>query len=248
MIGFDFWFITNGATRRTGFKPQNKLRKMKDILTTNASNEAESPAFLVGAVSGSYSFNLSLDDLPNEEWKDIPDYDGMYQCSNYGRIKTLKREFVREIKGHIVTGYTIEKIRKPTLIKPKNANISVLYLSLKVNGVRKTDTVNQWVGITFIGDKKKGYHFQHKNKNGLDNRRENIEQVTLKISKSNDHKKNKRTYHNYPHLPKQKLKIEREDGALFTFSEIVKEYGRSAYFNILKGSNVRGFKWNVSLL
>ncbi len=64
-----------------------------------------------------------------------------------------------------------------------------LYLSLKVNGVRKTDTISQWVGITFIGEKKKGYHFQHKNKNSLDNRLENIEQVTVKISKSNDHKK-----------------------------------------------------------
>jgi hypothetical protein len=29
---------------------------MNDNLTTNASNEAESPAFLVGAVSGSVSF------------------------------------------------------------------------------------------------------------------------------------------------------------------------------------------------
>ncbi len=61
-------------------------------------------------------------------------------------------------------------------------------------------------------------------------------------------KKNKRTAHNYKHLPKQKLKIEREDGILFTFSEIVEKYGRSAYFNILKGSKVRGYKWNVSLL
>ncbi len=34
---------------------------MNDNLTTNASNEAENPAFLVGAVSGSLSFKQQLE-------------------------------------------------------------------------------------------------------------------------------------------------------------------------------------------
>ena len=48
------------------------------------------PPLLIASVGGSYSLILNLDDLPNEEWRDIPCYDGMYQCSNYGRIKSLK--------------------------------------------------------------------------------------------------------------------------------------------------------------
>ena len=202
----------------------------------------------LGVVSGSYSLCLELEDLPNEEWRDIPGYDGMYQCSNYGRIKSLKREFHRKTKFGFVTGYTVERIKKPTKIKVKGTNSEVLYTSLKVDGIRKTDTVSQWVGITFIGDKKKGFHFQHKNKDSLDNRLENIEQTTIKESKSNDHKHKKREAHNHKHLPKQKLKITRDDGVVFTFSKIVEMYGRSAYFNILKGRNVRGFKWDVCLL
>lgn len=199
-------------------------------------------------VGGSYSLVLTLEDLPNEEWKDIPGYDGIYQCSNYGRIKSLRREFKRQTKQGFVIGYTKEMIRKPTKIKVKGTNTEALYISLKVDGVRKTDTVSQWVGITFIGDKKKGFHFQHKNKNSLDNRLSNIEQVKIKISKSNDFAHNKREPHNYKHLPKQKLKITRDDGKVFTFSEIVNEYGRAAYSNILKGYNVRKHKWDVSLL
>lgn len=29
--------------------------------------------------------------MENEVWKDIPDYEGLYQVSNLGRIKSLKR-------------------------------------------------------------------------------------------------------------------------------------------------------------
>lgn len=33
---------------------------------------------------------LRLEPLLNEEWKDVPGYEGLYQVSNYGRVKTLK--------------------------------------------------------------------------------------------------------------------------------------------------------------
>lgn len=34
---------------------------------------------------------LSLEDLQGEIWKYIPSYEGIYKVSNYGRVKTLKR-------------------------------------------------------------------------------------------------------------------------------------------------------------
>jgi hypothetical protein len=66
---------------------------------------------LIASVGGSYSFVRTLKDLPNEEWKDIPEYDGIYQCSNYGRIKSLKREYKRQTKNGFVIGYTKEIIK-----------------------------------------------------------------------------------------------------------------------------------------
>lgn len=186
--------------------------------------------------------NTELNDLKNEIWLDVPDYDGIYQVSNLGRVKSLKREYYR--KGVNVPLYTEEKILKQTLTLNKRSSMPQLYVSFSVNGIRKTFTVNNLIGITFIGDKKKTHHFQHKNKNSLDNRLVNIEQVSIYESKSNDFKHNKREPHNYKHLPKAKYKIIREDGKAFTFSDIVKEYGRAAYFNILKGQNVRGYKWD----
>ena len=144
-----------------------------------------------------YFENLSLEDIEGEIWKDIPEYDGIYQCSNLGRIKSLKREYLRTSKtGFEFKTYTKEMIKKQTKIKVKGSKSYFLYVSLSVNGIRKTDTVSQWIGITFISKKKKGLHFQHKNKDTLDNRISNLEQVTLYESKSNDFKHNKRRIHN----------------------------------------------------
>ena len=39
---------------------------------------------------------LDLRDLPNEEWKDIKNFEGLYQISNYGRVKSLKRTTTKE--------------------------------------------------------------------------------------------------------------------------------------------------------
>lgn len=34
--------------------------------------------------------NLSLEDLPGEEWRDVVGYEGCYQCSSLGRIKSIR--------------------------------------------------------------------------------------------------------------------------------------------------------------
>ena len=39
---------------------------------------------------------LALNDLFNEIWKDIKDFEGLYQISNYGRVKSLKRTTTKE--------------------------------------------------------------------------------------------------------------------------------------------------------
>lgn len=56
--------ITAFSSPQKGILTTNKHRKMNDNLTTNASNEAENPAFLVGAVMRSaFHVQLRLEDL-----------------------------------------------------------------------------------------------------------------------------------------------------------------------------------------
>ena len=56
-----------------------------------------------------------------EIWKDIPEYEGMYQISNLGNVKSLKRKFVKEDKilktvthkdGYLHVGLYKNKTRK----------------------------------------------------------------------------------------------------------------------------------------
>ena len=44
-----------------------------------------------------------------EIYRDIPGYEGMYQCSNLGNVKTLRREY---ISGNGAHKWTEEKLLK----------------------------------------------------------------------------------------------------------------------------------------
>ena len=35
-----------------------------------------------------------MENLENEEWRDVPGYEGLYEVSNMGRVKSLPKEWV----------------------------------------------------------------------------------------------------------------------------------------------------------
>lgn len=60
----------------------------------------------------------------NEIWKDIPNYEGLYQISNYGRIKSLSKKIKNK------NGY---KITKDKIMKNILANNGYFEISLHKN-------------------------------------------------------------------------------------------------------------------
>ena len=40
---------------------------------------------------------LSLENLPREEWRDVVDYEGLYQVSNFGRVKSFQHNYPKII-------------------------------------------------------------------------------------------------------------------------------------------------------
>ena len=71
--------------------------------------------------------NFDLEDLPNEKWVDAFEYDGIYEVSSLGRIKSLQREAnTRWGTPRIVE----EKILKQSIIKAKNGRVDGLIVSL----------------------------------------------------------------------------------------------------------------------
>lgn len=85
----------------------------------------------------------------NEIWKPIPDYEGIYECSNMGKIKSLKR------KGKLETHILNE--RKDTL-----GYQSVL---LCKNGKMKSFKVHRLVGFLFVDNPDNKPHINHKDGN-----------------------------------------------------------------------------------
>ncbi len=75
--------------------------------------------------------NLDLEDLPNERWDDIPDFDGYYQISNYGRVKSLSREMMMGTPGG-GSYFSKERIRRSRLDLKINTLINEPIYSLVV--------------------------------------------------------------------------------------------------------------------
>lgn len=84
-------------------------------------------------------------DLDDEIWVDVIGYDGLYQVSNLGRIKSLPRSFTCGQHNALVT--TKEKIRKIS-----KHNRGGLCISLCKDGKQKTYKLNKLVYESFVGE------------------------------------------------------------------------------------------------
>lgn len=93
-------------------------------------------------------------------------YEGLYQVSNLGRTKSLKRKFVKEEK---ILTYT------------KNKK-GYLQASLTKNGKAKTERVNRLVAKAFISNPRSLSQVNHIDGNKLNNRIENLEWCNCKYN------------------------------------------------------------------
>ncbi|UXO94080.1 HNH endonuclease [Pseudanabaena phage Pan5] len=107
--------------------------------------------------------------MENEIWKDVPGYEGMYQVSNYGRVKSLYRKRVDTL-GRIF-GNT-EKIIKPRLCR----GYYIVGLYKNSNGVNKR--VNVLVAQSFCSSYRDGMLVNHLDGNKLNNHISNLEPCT----------------------------------------------------------------------
>ena len=80
-----------------------------------------------------------------ELWKDIPDYEGIYQASTHGRIRTCENK-TTYTKRHGI------RIWKQRILKPKGETYKTGYrVTLWKNGKCKDYLVARLVAITFLG-------------------------------------------------------------------------------------------------
>jgi hypothetical protein len=129
-------------------------------------------------------------DLSKEEiWKDIPDYEGMYQVSDLGRVKSLKRI--------TIVSDVINRPLKERILKLMFNSSDYLYVTLtKVGFFKKNYPIHQLVAFVFKNHKPCGHKLviNHINFIKTDNRVVNLEIV---INRENCNKKHLKSTSKY---------------------------------------------------
>jgi hypothetical protein len=100
-----------------------------------------------------------------EIWKDIPTYDGIYQVSNFGNVRSLRYNKIK-----IMTSF-------------KNTD-GYLCVAIRNNGIAKNRKIHQLVAMAFLNHIPNGHQLvvDHINDDKLDNRIENLQIVTQRYN------------------------------------------------------------------
>lgn len=127
--------------------------------------------------------DFSLKDREGEIWKDIYDYEGSYQISNHGRVKSCQRT-VSTPSHQYKKSHTI----KERILKQKIRTDGYLVVTLCKEGVCFELYISKNVYLHFIGDDftENTYFITHKDKNIKNNHINN-----LTLSSSGGYRKNK---------------------------------------------------------
>lgn len=110
-----------------------------------------------------------------EEWRDIPGYEGIYEVSNLGNVRSLDRFVKSKHEGF----YAFINGKQLTPIKNR---AGYLRINLCNEYGRKAKFVHQLVAIAFIKNPNNLKQINHKDENPLNNRVENLEWCTAKYN------------------------------------------------------------------
>ncbi len=107
-----------------------------------------------------------------EIWKDIPEYEGLYQVSNLGRVKSLPKEWI--------SGNGTIRRHNGKILKAGSNSGGYLMVNLCKNSKCKQFWIHQLVAVIFLNHTPCGLKLvvDHINDNPSDNRVENLQIVT----------------------------------------------------------------------
>ena len=108
--------------------------------------------------------------MQEEIWKDIKGYEGYYQISNYGKVKSLERYTI------ILNGKRTEKEK----FLYQGIRSGYYIVQLNKNNKRKSHQVHRLVAQAFIPNLKNKPFINHKDENRKNNYVENLEWCTQK--------------------------------------------------------------------
>lgn len=130
----------------------------------------------------------------NQEWRDIPGFEGAYQASTLGEIRSLDRT----VKTITADGAYYTRTFKGVILRQSVSGSTKTYrkVTLSMNGLTSRELVHRLIAITYLQQHDaRATEVNHKNGNGSDNRVENLEWITPEENKEHAYKIGKLDYH-----------------------------------------------------
>ena len=116
-----------------------------------------------------------------EVWKNIKGYEGLYQVSNFGRVKSLERKVITSKRKYTV---------KEKMLSQSDRGHGYLRVCFSKKGIEKTMQVHQLVAMAFLNHtpKKTNKIVDHINNIKTDNRLKNLQIITVRENCTKDAK------------------------------------------------------------
>ena len=106
--------------------------------------------------------------MEKEIWKDIKGFEGTYQVSNFGNIKSLRRTVKR-------SSQTGDYLQKEVILKPATNAKGYYHVALRKDGDSKTFRIHRLVAESFISNPTGHPQVNHKDGNKTNNHVNNLE-------------------------------------------------------------------------
>jgi hypothetical protein len=167
-----------------------------------------------------------------EIWKDINGYEGFYQVSNFGNVKSLSRL----MWNGLAFFKSKEKILKPNLTTSGYYSVQLLK-----DKVKKPFSIHRLVAKTFL-EEIQGFEVNHKDRNKLNNNIDNLEFTShsdnIKHTYITGRKKAKKFING-----RSLFIIDLETGIFYNLSEFYKQYNvtRKTLHRFMSGSGRYNF-------
>ena len=107
-----------------------------------------------------------------EEWRAVPGYEGLYEVSSYGRVKSIDR-YVKS-KSY--------RLHKGKVLSPGKDRNGYLFVVLSYNGKHKGITVHRLVAESFIPNPDNLPQVNHKDEDKTNNNVDNLEWCDAKYN------------------------------------------------------------------